>query len=253
MRSIARFIFVIVPTAALAGAVVIGVSRSGQDAATVSDGDLQRDLKLAASTIELAPTGQSVATVSTIEAPVAATPERSVRPKRSSSGSRAIRSRRPVVKAAPEAQVAESTEESEATQVSELAGGAAEATVEAPADAGVALPRPTAIPVSYPSPGAGNAPDGGWGGIGTVIRGGGIDGDHCQIHSGRSRRPPVYRQPRGISLGDRVSGAVSSAPSSRPTSPGGRVDRATGRSSGSSSQPASRGSIAGRVRAARGG
>jgi hypothetical protein len=264
VRSILRFAFVVVPTAVLATAVVVGVSRNGQSVAATSDGDLQRDLKLASSTtLELAPVGHALATISSIEALPAATPERTVRPKRSSSGSRAIRSRAPVVRAAPERQVGESTEEAQTTEVTELAGAATQATVEAPAEGGgVALPRPSAIPVAYPGStgsdagtvdGSGSS-GGGLGGIfGTVIRGGGVDGDHCQIHGGRGGgriyAPPIYRQPRTITLGDRLRGAQASG-SSRGSSLGDRVRSSQGRSSSSGSS--SRGSMGDRVRAARG-
>ncbi len=270
MRSILRFAFVIVPTAALATAVVVGVSRSGQGTAARSDGDLQRDLKLASATsLELAPAGPALATVSSIEVPPSATPERILRPKRSTSGSRAIRSRKPTVKAAPEPEVAEALEESQTTEVVESVGAPTEATVVAPAEGGVALPRPTAIPVSYPGAGVGTAGgdmgDGGVYGGGTVIRGGGgRDGDPCRIHGGVFGRPPIYRQPRGISVADRIRGghpAREPTPSvadrirgrqgsgaSRGSSIGDLVRSSQGRSSAGSS---SRGSVADRIRAAR--
>jgi hypothetical protein len=264
VRSILRFAFVVVPTAVLATAVVVGVSRNGHSAAATSDGDLQRDLNLASSTtLELAPVGHALATISSIEAAPAATPERTVRPKRSSSGSRGIRSRAPLVRAAPEPEVAASAEESQTTEVTELAGAATQVTVEAPAEGGgVALPRPSAIPVAYPGStgsdagtvdGSGGSGGGIMGGIfGTVIRGGGVDGDHCQIHGGRGGgriyTPPIYRQPRSITLGDRLRGSQASG-SSRGSSLGDRVRSSQGRSSSSGS---SRGSIADRVRAARG-
>lgn len=275
MRSILRFAFVVVPTAVLATAVVVGVSRSGQGAAgATSDGDLQRDLKLASATnLELAPAGQALATISAIEAPPAATPDRAVRPKRSPSGTRALRSRTPTVKAAPEPQVAESVEESETTESVESAGAPTEAAVVAPAEGGVALPRPTAIPVSYPGDGGGTAggdvevPRGGGGGGGgvyggPVIRGGGVDGDRCQIHGGVfGRRPPIFRQPslgdriratqpareRPRSIGDRVRGSQASG--SRGSSIGDRVRSSQG---GGSSSGGSRGSLGDRIRAARG-
>jgi hypothetical protein len=258
VRSILRFAFVVVPTAILATAVVVGVSRNGHSAAATSDGDLQRDLKLASSTtLELAPVGHALATISSIEALPAATPERTVRPKRSS-GSRANRSRSPVVRAAPEPEVAASTEESQTTEVTELAGAATQATVEAPAEGGgVALPRPSAIPVAYPDAGtvdgSGSSGGGIMGGIfGTVIRGGGVDGDHCQIHGGRGGgriyAPPIYRQPRSITLGDRVRSAQASG-SSRGSSLGDRARSSQGRSSSSGS---SRGALGDRIRAARG-
>jgi hypothetical protein len=267
VRSILRFAFVVVPTAVLATAVVVGVSRNGQSAAATSDGDLQRDLKLASSTtLELAPVGHSVATISSLEASPTATPEPTVRPKRSSSGSRAIRSRAAVVRAAPEPEVSESIDEESQTTDVASAGASTEATVVAPAEGGVALPRPTASPVSFPGAGVGTAGGdvdgsqgtggggvygGGGGGVyggGTVIRGGGMDGDHCQIHGGIfGRRQPVYRQPRGISLGDRIRASQQSR--ERQPSLGDRVRSSQGRSS---SQGSSRGSIGDRMRAARG-
>jgi hypothetical protein len=211
VRSILKFLFVVVPTAALASAVVVAVSRSGQGATAVADGDLQRDLQLASSAgIELAPAGQALATVSSIEAPPAAAPKHSWRPKRSNSGARAVRSRAPVVRAAPELEPAEGSEELEATEATELADGAPEATAAAPDAGGVALPRPTGIPVSFPGGDADGRGDGGGGyDPGTVIRGGGVyDDDHCQIHRRRDDRtrdrdrgpygpPIIFRQPRG--------------------------------------------------------
>jgi hypothetical protein len=268
--SFLRFALVVVPTAVLATAAVVGISRNGRSAAATADGDLQRDLELASSTtIELAPLGQPLATISSIEAPPEATPKRTTRPKRSPSGSRAIRSRAPVVRAAPEPEVAESSEESETTESTQLADVSTEAVVEAPAPGGVELPRPTAIPVSFPTGGA----DAGTYDPGTVIRGGGIDPDHCQIHGGvYRRRPPIYRQPRGITLGDRIRGALAGrSDDDRPRSIADRVRsaRSSGESPrtasgsrgvtsigdrlrGSQDRRASRGSLADRVRAARG-
>jgi hypothetical protein len=211
VRSILKFLFVVVPTAALASAVVVAVSRTGQGATAVADGDLQRDLQLASSTgIELVPAGQALATVSSIEAPPAAAPKRSWRPKRSNSGPRAVRSRAPAVRAAPEPEPAEGSEEVEAIEAAELADEAAEATAAAPDPGGVALPRPTGIPVSFPSGDADGRGDAGGGyDPGTVIRGGGVYGDdHCQIHGRRADRrgdrrgggvygpPIIFRQPR---------------------------------------------------------
>jgi hypothetical protein len=262
VRSIFRFMFVVVPTAALATAVVVGVSNSKTKQAVAADGDLQRDLQLASTaSIELAPAGRPVTTISAIEAPPSATPERSVRPKRSRNGSRVVRSRAPTVTAAAAPEVAESTDDAESAVTTDLAAAAAEANAEAPADGGVALPRPTAIPVAYPTGGgdAGTYDPG----PGSVIRGGGIDPDHCQIHGGRGRAgPPIFRQPRGPSLGERIRGAAraSGGSSERPSvSLGERIrqgSRSSSRSSGSSAR--SGGSSSGsrslgeRIRSARG-
>jgi hypothetical protein len=253
VRSILKFAFVVVPTAVLATAVVFGVSGRSQTVSTF-DGDLQRDLKLASTTsLELAPAGIPLTTVSAIEAPPAATPERATRPKASPRGPRVVRSRAPSVAAAPEPEVAAAEEESESTSTADLASAEAEAEASAPAAGGVPLPRPTAIPVSYPT-GSGDAgtydP-----GPGTVIRGGGIDPDHCQIHTRRGGGrvyPPIFR-PRGPSLGDRVSAATGGRERSRPASIGDRVRQATGRSNvGSSGSSRGSRSLGDRVRAARG-
>ena len=261
MRSMLRFVFVVVPTAVLATAVVVGVSNSKAKQAVAADGDLQRDLQLASTTsIELAPVGRPVATISAIESPPSATPERSVRPKRSRTGSRVVRSRTPTVTAAAEPEVAESTDYGESAVTTELAAAPAEANAEAPADGGVALPRPTAIPVAYPTGGgdAGTYDPG----PGTVIRGGGIDPDHCQIHGGRGRAgPPIFRQPRGPSLGDRIRGAQASGGSSARPRPslGDRIRQASSSSSRSSGRSARSGGSSGgsrsrgaRIRSARG-
>jgi hypothetical protein len=250
VRSIFRFAFVVVPTAVLAAAVVVGVSGRSQTAATL-DGDFQRDLNLASTTsLELPPAGIPLATVSAIEASPAPTPVRSTRPKVSNRGPRVVRSRAPTVTAAPEPEAA--AEEESAVTTTELAEGEAEADAAAPAPGGVALPRPTAIPVAYPT-GSGDAgtydP-----GPGTVIRGGGIDPDHCQIHDRRRGGrvyPPIFRQPSGPSLGDRIRGARTSS-GSRPESIGDRVRQASSsrsRSEGRSSSGSR--SIGDRVRAAR--
>ncbi len=263
MRSIFRFVFVVVPTAILATAVVVGVSNSKTGRAVTADGDLQRDLQLASTeTIELAPAGQAIATISAIEAPPSAAPKRSVRPTRSGRGSRVVRSRTPTVTAAAEPEVAESTVDAESSVTTDLAAAPVEANAEALADGGVALPRPTAIPVAYPTGGgdAGTYDPG----PGTVIRGGGIDPDHCQIHGGRGRvGPPIFRQPRGPTLGERIRGAQASGSSSeRPRgSVGERIRRASSsssRSTGSSARSSGGGSSSGsrsvgeRIRSARG-
>ncbi|MFN2564062.1 MAG: hypothetical protein ABR499_03515 [Gemmatimonadaceae bacterium] len=255
MRSILRIAFVVVPTAVLSTAVVIGVSRSGERAAVTADGDLMRDLKLASATsLELAPTGQALATVSSIEAPPAAAPERTVRPRRSSSGPRVARSRAPVVRAAPEPDVAEEVDASPIAEATELASSeAAEAPVEAPTAGGVALPRPTAIPVIFPTGGDAGGGGGTYDpGPGTVIRGGGVDGDHCQIHRGRGGRiygPPIFRQPRATTrtVRDRILSGGTASETRRPTI----RDRVRVGSTGGRSSNSSGGTIRDRIRRGR--
>jgi hypothetical protein len=262
VRSILRFVFVVVPTAALAAAVVIGVSAKDQRVSTF-DGDLQQDLKLASTaSIELAPAGQPRTTVSAIEASPSPAAVRTVPAKQSPRGSaRSVRQRTRAATVASARKVAESVDEPEAATAIELAATPEESETLSPADGGVALPRPTAIPVSLPT-----GADAGIYDPESVIRGGAIDPDHCQIHSGRGRpvyRPPVYRQPRGISLGDRIRAAQAGG-GSRTPSLGDRIrgSSTSARSSigtrvreASSSRPRSEGSgrtLGDRVRAARG-
>jgi hypothetical protein len=269
VRSILKFVFVVVPTAALATGVVVATSGNRQDATVVADGDLQRDLKLAsASNIELAPVGQPIATISAIEAPPSAAPVKATKPKRSSRGTRALRSPKPTVRAAPQPEVAESVDEAATTVAMESAGATAEATEVAPAEGGVALPRPTAIPVSFPGPGGGGVGgtgdggvygggtgDGGVYGPGTVIRGGGgVGDDPCRIHGGWGwPRPAGSPRPRGGSLGDRIRAAQGGrSGGSRGGSIGERVRAAQGRSSESAGSRSSGGSLGGRIRAAQG-
>jgi hypothetical protein len=245
----------------LAGAVVVAAShKGGAHRTAAADGDLQRDLQLAStSSLELAPT-TSALTVSPVEETPPAAPERTLRPKRSSTGSRAVHSRKPTVKAAPEPEVA-AAEEPGATEATTVASST-EATAEAPAEGGgVALPRPTAVPISVPAggaagPGTERAPDSdrGGGGIlggifGTVLRGGGVDGDNCQIRRpGGTYYPPpaVYFPPPGGIAGGRV---IARPP--RDNSPAGRVSRAVGGGFGGG-RGASAGSSAGRVAGALG-
>ena len=127
-------------------------------------------------------------------------------------GAKAIRSKTPTVKAAPEAAVAESVEEIPQTQVIQTAATPTPAEVNVPA-----VPRPVSqtsqAPESDQGPilaggtgrGAGRTGnDGGWGGIfGAIIRGGGVDGDHCDPRPNGSRPPmrsPVY-SPNGMGTG----------------------------------------------------
>jgi hypothetical protein len=265
VRSILRFLFVVVPTAALSTAVVLGVS-SDESRTVTADGDLQSDLRLASTTsLELAPQGEAVPTVSAIEAPPSTTPQRTTRPKRDRSGARAIRSHTPTVTAAPEPEVAEASDESETPTTTDLASGPVEGTAEGPASGGVALPRPTAIPVVFPTGGSDETYDPG---PGTVIRGGSLDPDHCQIYgrSGGRVAGPIYRQPRGMGIAERIRTAqagrertpsmaerirtAQSSSETRRSSIAGRIRDSGGRSR--SSEGSSRPSMAGRIRAARG-
>jgi len=121
--------------------------------------------------------------------------------KKASSGNRAVRSKAPTVKAAPVTEVAAADENEE--QVDALAEAPAPDVSEPVAVA----PRPSPIPVvntsgdgsgDYGTSGNGGGifgPGSGRGGV--VIRGGGVDGDHCEIHgTGRRNTGGIYMPPR---------------------------------------------------------
>jgi hypothetical protein len=146
--------------------------------------------------------------------------------KRASSGSKAVRSKAPTVKAAPEAVAADVVEEiPDLTMIAQSTGPT---TVEAPVPT---MPEPS--PATAPAPaqdqgpilrggsGAGSGSGGGGIGIGTgigiifgsVIRGGGVDGDNCDPRGVRrtggavntSVQRPVYGTPSG---GGGIRGSV---------------------------------------------
>ncbi|HYD51388.1 MAG TPA: hypothetical protein VEA99_02125 [Gemmatimonadaceae bacterium] len=171
--------------------------------------DLQQDLKLATTSVALPETRANenfALETAPVSAPAPATTLRRA------PGRRAVRSPAPTVAAAPEPMPAASEETT--LEVSQTPAAATETADAEPVSDGVALPRPTAIPVSLPAEGsgreAGSADGGRRGGgifgpvIGVVIRGGGVDGDNCEIHDRRGRRRPVYdRNPGGIAGGRR--------------------------------------------------
>jgi hypothetical protein len=152
--------------------------------------DLKRDLQLAASaTMDLAGPKVNPALL-TLEAKPQGAPEAATTIRRGA-GNRAIRSRTPTVRATPELEVAAVDE---TDQVESLA----EAPVAEAIDEPVAVaPRP--VPVIVSTGGAGDYGTGSGGGIfgggmgGVVIRGGGVDGDNCELHrNGRGTRGPIY-------------------------------------------------------------
>lgn len=125
---------------------------------------------------------------------------------RRGNGTRAVRSNTPTVRAAPE-QVASDVVE-EIPDLSVMQASAAPAPTEV-----VVASAPAPAPQTEPAPsddngailrggnGAGEGRSGsagsggGWGGIfGVVIRGGGVDGDNCELHRPRTGRTgvPVY-------------------------------------------------------------
>jgi hypothetical protein len=178
-------------------AAACGKSSTRSDA--VLNADLERDLKLAQSTsLDLA-SKQSAAAFPLTEVPIksSAEPSKTVR---KAPGPKAVHSTTPTVKAAAEPAPAVEAEPQVDMTAPEPAPSTTTETAAAP-DA-PAVPRPSPVNPSPAGDGSwgrgGSGSGGGAGGgavlggiFGVIIRGGGVDGDRCEIHNGRGRnRPP---------------------------------------------------------------
>jgi hypothetical protein len=192
---------------------------------TASNDDFKRDLQLASSTnLDLAGGKVDPTLLNSLETKPSGAPEAS-RVVQKGAGSRAITSKTPTVKAAPESDVAASDE----AQDTESESIAPAPEVSEPV---AVAPRPAPVNIPASSGGDyGNAGGGVFGGGmgGVVIRGGGVDGDHCQPHGGGRRgggvifpgggifvpQPAAPRTGGGISISGRsFPGGSASAPSS---------------------------------------
>lgn len=224
--------------ATLALTAALSACSQGRATDTAAQDDFKRDLQLASSTsLDLAGPKVDPSLLNSLETNPQGAPEAATTVKKGA-GNRAVRSQTPTVLATPETDVAAVDE----TDV-------VEALSEAPApelnsEPVAVAPRPA--PVIVQTGGAGDygtGSNGGGvfgGGIGVVIRGGGVDGDHCEIHRGRGRttsRGPVYvpnipiipSRGRGISISSRIPGA-SGGGRSMPQSGGSRPTYSRSRS-----------------------
>jgi hypothetical protein len=210
---------------------------------TAKDPDLSHDLELAsAATLALAGRGVDSANLASLETRPASAPEASNVVKRGA-GTKAVRSKAPTVRATPVAEPAAAEGEGESFAK----------------EAAASESDPVAIlPVPAPTPAVASAPAGdygsgggifgggdgrtGSGGRGVVIRGGGVDGDNCELHRRpRGARGPIYvpapvvptssqptvnRAPTrgGISIGSRNPGTVSRRPETVSATPRERTD-----------------------------
>lgn len=199
--------------AVLATATGVGLSftRSAKSA-PAADPQLARDLELAAADLPAASLGVTNALEN---APISA-PE--VKPvPREGAGSRVTRARRaPTIRSAPAPEPAETEVAASPMVLTPISGQAerSEGSTE-----GVALPAPVATPY----PGTGSSDNGGWGRggsgggsggmgggiIGVVLRGGGVDGDNCEIHDRGRARPPVYYPNPGGMAGARIGSVIT--------------------------------------------
>jgi hypothetical protein len=193
---------------AAAALALAACSKTAPTGRALSD-DLKRDLQLASSTgLDLASKQAAASFPLTEVAPVAApAPTRTLK---KATGPKAVPSKKPTVNASPDASIAEA----ESPQVEVMSQAPAPTTEQLPEPAAPAVPRPSPVPVM--AGGGSGRSDGGMGGgsilggiFGAIIRGGGVDGDHCEIHDGRRGRRsgggyipqqvPMGRLPSGIS------------------------------------------------------
>jgi hypothetical protein len=217
-------------------AFAAAASACGDAKATEAQSELARDLELASSTVALAAPKVDSSLLGNLETKPQGAPEAALVVKKGP-GPRAIRSRTPTVRATPEAEVAAAEEVAEEVEVMDIAPAPEESSEP------VAIaPRPQ--PVIVQTGGAGDYGTGSGGvyggGTGVIIRGGGVDGDNCELHRRGGRgRGTIYvptvnvprttgtvvnmPRPRGtnIGIGSRnpggigtARGRVSSAPSS---------------------------------------
>jgi len=200
--------------AALSLAAGIAACADARATDTVAQDDLKRDLELAAAaTMNLATPKVDPSLLTLSETKPQSEPQKAATVKKGA-GNRAVRSRTPTVRATPEVDVA-AVDESEVTET------VAEAPAPESNEPVAVAPRPTAVVI--PTGGSGDYGTSGNGGIfgggmgGVVIRGGGVDGDNCELHRTGARRgrggiiitnPPIaggniipVRMPGGIGSG----------------------------------------------------
>lgn len=180
----------------LSAVVLAACGKNGATANHALSDDLKRDLQLASSSDLGLASQQSAKAFPLTEIGQTSAPTRSTAP-RKAAGPKAVRSKAPTVRATPEAT---ESPEPQATVAEQSPAPAPEPTVEPSAPA---VPRPSP---GNPSAGAGTQGQAGGGSragqgdgigavlgtiFGAVIRGGVVDGDHCDPRSdGRHRRGP---------------------------------------------------------------
>lgn len=183
-----------VALASLAVVAIAGVVAACSDAgATESrDPELQRDLELAsATTMNLALPPVDSAILTSLEVPPLSATERA-RVARPGSERRAPRG-------SPGTGASDAARSPGAGE--DAAEEVAQSTVPETSEPAAVLPLPTPAPAGgvaedYGTGGGifGDGSDRGRGGVGVVIRGGGVDGDNCELHRRRPRpaRGPIY-------------------------------------------------------------
>lgn len=216
MRTVSRFSMLAV---GLSAVVLAACGKNGASPNRAMSDDLQKDLQLASSSgldlaSQQASKGFALTEIAQSSAP---SPARTVK---KAAGPKAVKSKTPPVKAAPD----NSIEAKAAEPTVEVAAQAPSATTEpTPEPMAPAVPRPSPTAIdpnggeggrgqngTGPNPGAGDGGGSVLGGIfGVIIRGGVVDGDHCDPRTDGRRRGP------------RSGGGYGTTPVPFPTRPGG--------------------------------
>ncbi|HEU4994828.1 MAG TPA: hypothetical protein VFT29_08410 [Gemmatimonadaceae bacterium] len=182
--------------------VLAACAGSDKTDATAKD-DFKRDLQLASTTVDFATPKVDPSLLTSLETKPINAPQKTKTVKKGP-GPRAVHSETPTVKSDPLMEIAAVDDESEQTTVVD------KAPVPEPTNEPVAVaPRPTPAPVVLPvgNDGGDYGTSGNGGGIfgpvgrggGVIIRGGGVDGDHCEIHARGPRRGGWYYPNTGVS------------------------------------------------------
>lgn len=183
---------IILATAVLALSAAACTTATKQEAAK---DDFQRDLQLASATnMDLAAPEVNSALLTSLETAPGAAPKPAPTLKKDAEGDHAVPSDAPTVEATPE------PEPAPVEETQPVAPIVAPAPVPEPINEPVAVaPRPQPVPAT-PAGGIGAGDYGRGGGVfgggnGSVIRGGGVDGDRCEIHSRRGGGTIIFRSP----------------------------------------------------------
>jgi hypothetical protein len=191
----------------LSAVVLAACGKNGASPNRAMNDDLKRDLQLASSSgLDLA-SQQAAKGFALTEIGQSSAPSSAPAIKKGA-GPKAVKSKTPTVKAAPDASI-ESKAEEPTTEV--MAAAPSPTTEQVPDPAAPAVPRPSPMPINPnggegaqgqngggPNPGAGDGGGSVLGGIfGAILRGGVVDGDHCDPRTdGRHGRPrPPYSGP----------------------------------------------------------
>jgi hypothetical protein len=190
----------------LSAVVLAACGKNGASPNRAMNDDLKRDLQLASSSsLDLA-SQQASKGFALTEIAQSSAPSPSLTVKRGA-GPKAVKSRTPTVKAAPDATVESKAEEPTAEVMAPAPSPTTEPTPDPMAPA---VPRPSPTPIDPnggagargqngggPNPGAGDGGGSILGGIfGAILRGGVVDGDHCDPRrDGRRGGRPPYTVP----------------------------------------------------------